>query len=239
MRGLSDVISDGNILRLVQKFLSAGVLEDGVVHATTLGTPQGGVISPLLANIALDFLDWHLDELGYHFVRYADDFVVLCKSERQAKGARQAVEQFLEQLGLQLSPEKTHITRFVKGFLFLGFDVRSHSVRMRAKSVENFKDRIRGLTIRCHNLDAERIREINAVVRGVSNYFGTSFSTVARQFRELDRWLRMRLRCMHRKRKSRQDNNRLQIKHLRRLNCMFLSDALASNGRRVRAVPST
>lgn len=96
MRGLSDVVADGNILRLVQRFLTAGVRENGVVQSTTLGTPQGGVLSPWLANIALNFLDWHLDELGLHFVRYADDFVVLCRTARQAKEARTQIEQFRE-----------------------------------------------------------------------------------------------------------------------------------------------
>ena len=124
--------------------------------------------SPLLANIALNFLDWHLDELGYRFVgplgrlrggrqAGADDFVVLCKTKSQAKKARRAVEQFIEPLGLSLSPEKTRVTTFRKGFAFLGFDVTSSSAKMRAKSVEKFKTRMRELTVRCHNLDAKKI----------------------------------------------------------------------------------
>ncbi len=227
MRGLTNVVADGNILRLVQKFLTAGVLEDGVVQSTTLGTPQGGVLSPLLANIALNFLDWHLDELGLRFVRYADDFVVLCRTEHQAKKAHQAVQLFVEQLGLTLSPEKTHVTTFRKGFSFVGFDVQSSSVKMRAKSEEKYKDRIRELTIRNHNLDSKQVAKINAVVRGVARYFGTSFSTCTHQFQELDRWLRMRLRCMRTKKKRRTDNCRIKIKHLRRRGCMFLDDYLS------------
>jgi hypothetical protein len=190
------VVADGNILTLVERFLSAGVLEDGVVQSTTLGTPQGGVLSPLLANIALNFLDWHLDELGYRFVRYADDFVVLCRTERQAKEAREAVERFVESLDLALSPEKTHVTTFRKGFAFLGFQVTSYGVKMRAKSVEKFKIRIRELTVRNHNLDAQKVEKLNAVIRGVARYFGTHFSTCVHQFRDLDEWLRMRLQ-MH------------------------------------------
>jgi len=184
----------------------------------------GGVLSPLLANIALNFLDWHLDELGYRFVRYADDFVILCRTEHQAKEAHQAVQRIVEQLGLTLSPEKTHITTFRKGFSFVGFDVTSHSVKMRAKSVEKYKDRIKELTLRSHNLDSKRIVKINAVVRGVARYFGTMFSRVMQQFEELDRWLRMRLRCMRTKRKRRTDNCRIKIKHLRRRGCTFLND---------------
>jgi RNA-directed DNA polymerase len=224
MRGLSSVVADGNILTLVERFLTAGVLENGVVQSTTLGTPQGGVLSPLLANIALNFLDWHLDELGLHFVRYADDFVVLCRTEHQAKEARVQIERFLEQLGLSLSPTKTRVTTFPKGFTFLGFVVTSWSVKMRAKSVENVKTRIRDLTTRSHNLDATVVVQLNSVIRGVSRYFGTWFTKCRKQFRELDEWFRTRLRSMRLKRKSRLDQWRIEIKHLRRLGCMFLSD---------------
>lgn len=226
MRGLTNVVADGNILKLVQRFLSAGVMEDGVVQSATLGTPQGGVLSPLLANIALNFLDWHLDRLGFRFVRYADDFVVLCRTERRAKEAREAVQRHLQSLGLSLSVEKTRVTTFRQGFAFLGFDLTSYSAKMRAKSVEKFKARIRELTVRNHNLDARRIEKINAVLRGVARYFGTHFSTCVHQFRELDEWLRMRLRCMRLKRKSRTANCRIKIKHLRRAGCVFLSDYL-------------
>ena len=230
MQGLTNVVADGNILRLVERFLKAGVMEDGVIHPTTVGTPQGGVLSPLLANIALNFLDWHLDELGFRFVRYADDFVVLCRTERQAKEAWHAVEQFVtERLGLTLSQEKTHVTKFKHGFTFLGFHVQSHSVKMRAKSVEKFKTRVRELTRRSHNLDAEHVKKLNAVVRGVARCFATPFSTCRTQFRELDCWLRMRLRCMKTKRKSWNDNWRYKIKHIRRWNVVYLSDFLCSN----------
>jgi RNA-directed DNA polymerase len=224
MRGLSSVVADGNILNLVARFLTAGVLENGVVQSTALGTPQGGVLSPLLANIALNFLDWHLDELGLRFVRYADDFVVLCRTELQAKEARTQIERFLESLGLTLSPTKTQITTFKKGFIFLGFHVNSWAVKMRPKSVENVKTRIRDLTTRSHNLDAEVIAKLNSVIRGVSRYFGTWFTKCRKQFRELDEWLRTRLRSMRLKRKSRMAQCRIEIKHFRRMGCVFLSD---------------
>jgi RNA-directed DNA polymerase len=224
MQGLSSVVADGNILTLVERFLTAGVLENGVVQSTTLGTPQGGVLSPLLANIALNFLDWHLDELGLHFVRYADDFVVLCRTEHQAKEARIQIEQFLERLGLTLSPTKTQVTTFKKGFTFLGFDVNSWSVKMRAKSVEHFQTRLRELTTRSHNLEAQVIEKLNSVIRGVSRYFGTWFTKCRKQFRELDEWFRTRLRSMRLKRKSRLAQCRIEIKHLRRMGCLFLSD---------------
>ena len=96
MRELSDVVADGNILRLVEKFLRAGVMEGGKIrNRHRVGTPQGGVASPLLANIALNVLDWHLHEHGFRFVRYADDFVVLCRSEDEAKEALTLVEHLI------------------------------------------------------------------------------------------------------------------------------------------------
>jgi group II intron reverse transcriptase/maturase len=225
MGELSEVLADGNILRLVEKFLRAGVMEGGKFLPTRVGTPQGGVASPLLANIALDVLDWHLHKLGYQFVRYADDFVVLCRSEQEAKEALAEVQQLLkERLGLSLSAEKTKVTRFHEGFTFLGFDIKSRYVRMRAKSVENFKTKIRTLTQRCHNLDAEVIVRLNRVIRGTANYFATPWSHCGDAYRSLDRWIRMRLRCMKLKRKSGKDNFRLRLKHFRHMGLLSLSN---------------
>lgn len=224
MRELSDVVADGNILGLVEKFLRAGVMEGGKFQVTRVGTPQGGVASPLLANIALNVLDWHLHEHGYRFVRYADDFVVLCRSEHEAKEALALVQRLLgDRLGLSLSPEKTKVTRFHEGFTFLGFDIKSRFVRMRAKSVENFKTKVRGMTLRSHNLDAEVIERLNRVIRGTANYFATPWSHCGDAYRRLDRWIRMRLRCMKFKRKSGQDNFRLRVKHFRRMGLLSLS----------------
>lgn len=225
MRELSDVVADGNILRLVEKFLRAGVMEGGEFQPTRVGTPQGGVASPLLANIALNVLDWHLHERGFRFVRYADDFVVLCRSEQEAKEALALVQPFLqERLGLALSPEKTKVTRFHEGFTFLGFDIKSRFVRMRTKSVENFKTKVRQLTRRSHNLDAEVIGKLNRVIRGTANYFATPWSHCGDAYRSLDRWIRMRLRCMKLKRKSGKDNFRLRLRHFRHMGLLSLSD---------------
>ena len=230
MRGLRNVIADGNILDMIERFLTAGVMEDGVRYPTTVGTPQGGVLSPLLANIALNFLDWQLHDAGCRFVRYADDFVVLCRQQHQAEEARQLVERLVASLGLKLSPEKTKVTKFLEGFTFLGFEITHRACRMRAKSVEKFKDRLRELTIRSHNLDASAVNRINAVIRGVAHYFATTFSTVTKQFERLDRWLRMRLRAMKFKRKSKDDNWRLKNKHLRHLGLLSLSNFLPTLG---------
>lgn len=228
MRELSEVVADGNILRLVEKFLRAGVMEGGKFQPTRVGTPQGGVASPLLANIALNVLDWHLHEHGYRFVRYADDFVVLCRSEHEAKEALALVERLLkDRLGLSLSPEKTRVTRFHEGFTFLGFDIQSNFVRMRAKSVEKFKTKVRGITQRSHNLDAEVMVRLNRVIRGTANYFATPWSYCGDAYRSLDRWIRMRLRCMKLKRKSGRDNFRIRLKHFRHMGLLSLSDLRA------------
>ena len=224
MQELRDVVADGNILNLVERFLKAGVLEQGIRQPTLRGTPQGSGLSPWLANIAWNVLDWHLAEHGCHVVRYADDFVVLARSQEQLKEARALVEQTLPVLGLTLSADQTTLTTFGQGCTFLGFEVSSRTVRMRAKSVEKYKTSVRDLTQRHHNLDAQVVVKLNAVVRGVANYFATGFSTVSNQFRTLDRWLRMRLRCMKRQRKSRRDNLRVRLKQLRRLGVCYLSD---------------
>ena len=211
MEAVAAEIADGKILKLVQGFLTAGVMEDGVFKPTTIGTPQGGVISPLLANIVLNRLDWELHAAGYRFVRYADDFVVLCQTKRQAHEALAFVERVLtDALGLQLSAEKTKVTTYGKGYEFLGFFLSSRSRRMREKSVQKFKAKIRELTIRKCNLDAEVIEKLNRVIRGTANYFATEFSTCRWMFQKLDSWLRMRLRCMKLKRKNYNDNRKLR-----------------------------
>lgn len=213
MRGLCAEVADGNILRLVEKFLRAGVMEWGVFKPTTVGTPQGGVFSPLLANIALNYLDWRLDEVGFRLVRYADDFVVLCRNERQAKEARDVVERLLADLSLQLSPAKTQVTKFVKGFSFLGFFISSRTVRMRDKSLRKFQDKVRELTQRKYNLDAERVITLNHLLRGTANFFAAPFAHCYGLFRRLDCWIRMRLRCMKFKRKWRTDHYRVRKKY--------------------------
>ena len=217
MAAVAAEVADGNILALLERFLAAGVMEDGVFKPTTIGTPQGGVVSPLLANIVLDRLDWQLHAAGYRFARYADDFVVLCQSRPQAQEALELVRRVLEgELGLHLSPEKTQITTYGKGYDFLGFHLSACSRRMRDKSVQKFKSKIRELTPRHHNLDGSVIAKLNRVIRGTANYFATAFSTCRWAFQKLDSWLRMRLRCMKWKRKNYNDNARLRVGYFRR-----------------------
>jgi len=216
MQAVAAEIADGNILRLVERFLTAGVMEDGVFSPTTIGTPQGGVISPLLANIVLNRLDWELDKHGYRFARYADDFVVVCRTDGEAQGALTVVRRVLEtELGLQLSPEKTKIGGFGKGYDFLGFHLSPRSRRMREKSVQKFQAKIRELTVRHHNLDQSVIEKLNRVIRGTANYFTPLFSTCRWMFQKLDAWIRMRLRCMKRKRKNYNDNGKLRLNYFR------------------------
>lgn len=208
---VAEEVADGNILNLVKKFLAAGVMENGVFKPTSIGTPQGGVISPLLANIVLNKLDWRLEEAGYRFVRYADDFVVVCENRKQAEAALAMVEGVMTELGLKLSPEKTKIASYGKGYEFLGFRLSSKSRTMRPKSLEKFKTKIRELTRRCNNLDARVIEKLNQVIRGTANYFAPDFSTCVKLYQKLDKWIRMRVRCMKFKRKLTSDNSRLRL----------------------------
>lgn len=217
MAAVAAEVADGNILRLVEKFLTAGVMEDGVFKPTTIGTPQGGVISPLLANIVLNQLDWQLHAAGYRFVRYADDFVVVCQDHQQAQEALTAVKRVLEgELGLSLSPEKTKITTIGKGYDFLGFHLSQRSRRMRDKSELKFKAKVRELTERHQNLDSAVIAKLNRVIRGTANYFATAFSTCRWRFQKLDSWIRMRIRAMKLKRKNYNDNHKLRVGYFRR-----------------------
>lgn len=225
---VAEKVADGNILRILREFLTAGVWEDGFLRPTTQGTPQGGVISPLLANIVLDVLDQRLTQAGFRFVRYADDFVILCPYRSTAQRALSFVSSVVQdELGLSLSSEKTTITTFKQGFPFLGFQISSHGVSIRSKSVEKLKDKIRKMSIRSHNLGQETIRALNRVILGYAHYFATPFSTVKRQFYRLDQWIRKRLRCMHFKRISKLDNRRLQIKHLARMGLVSLYSLVA------------
>jgi group II intron reverse transcriptase/maturase len=225
-------VADGNILRLVEGFLTAGVMEDGVYKPTTIGTPQGGVVSPLLANVVLNHLDWRLHEAGFRFVRYADDFVVVCQHQREAQEALELVRRVLEtDLRLSLSPEKTEITTYGKGYEFLGFYLSCWSRRMRDKSVQKFKAKVRELTVRHHNLDREAIEKLNRVIRGTANYFATTFSTCRWTFQKLDSWIRMRLRCMKLKRKNYNDNHKLRVGYFRRkLGLLTLEESWALYG---------
>lgn len=217
MNSVAAKISDGNILNLIEEFLKSGVMEENRLQATVRGTPQGGVISPLLANIVLNHLDWHMEQKGYRFVRYADDFVTLCKTKAQAEEALNSIRSLLGEMGLEISQEKTRVCRFSEGFNFLGFHISSRGITMREKSMEKFKETIRKNTIRSRNLDQEVVKRLNQIIRGTVNFFATRFSNVKKQLLQLDAWVRTRIRSMKFKRKWRTDNYRFRNKHIERM----------------------
>ena len=135
---------------------------------------------------------------------------------------------FLEQrLKLHLSPEKTKVTSYGKGYSFLGFVLSSRSRRMRPKSVKKFKDKVRELTCRKHNLDTAQVDKLNRVIRGTAQYFATRFFTGRRMFNRLDSWIRMRLRCMKTKKKSTGDHLKLHNKVFDRLGLLRLESFCA------------
>jgi group II intron reverse transcriptase/maturase len=220
---IAERVADGNILHILREFLSAGVMEGLQLRPTTSGTPQGGVISPLLANIVLDLLDQRLTQSGFRFVRYADDFVVLCRSHSQAKQALAFVEAILrDELGLSLSPSKTKVVPFLKGFDFLGFHISKRRISIRDKSIEKLKTRVRLLSTRSHNLCSDVFRELNRVFLGFAHYFAAPFASVADQFRLLDHWVRARIRSMKFKGISRGYNRRWSNKLIARLGLVSL-----------------
>ncbi len=194
-------VSDGAVLELVERFLKQGVMESGKDwKPTELGTPQGAVISPLLANIYLNPLDHLMAGQGKEMVRYADDFVILCDSEAQAQEVMEELRQWVAGVGLILHPTKTRIVDATQkgGFDFLGYHFERGHRWPRQKSLDKFKATIREKTGRCRPESMETIiKEVNRSVSGWFEYFRHS---VANIFGKLDKWLRQRLRNILRKR---------------------------------------
>jgi hypothetical protein len=167
-------------------------------------------------------------EPKYEYTRASIGFVVLCESQTQAEKALELVQRILADLQLQLSPEKTRICSFQQGLEFLGFFLSSHTVTLRPKSIEKFKTKVRELTVRSHNLDAEVFLKLNRVIRGTVNYFHPPFASTLHLFTHLDRWTRKRLRTMKFKRLYHTDNRRMKNKHLRRLGLLSARDLCLS-----------
>jgi group II intron reverse transcriptase/maturase len=206
-------VGDGRVLKLIEAFLKAGVYEAGVVSVPQQGTPQGGVISPWLANLVLDDLDKALESRGYRHVRYADDFVVLCTTPEEAAQAKSFVEEVLGQLKLSLHETKTRLTDFREGFDFLGFRFRWYRLGIRAKSLDRLKDKVRLLTRRQQGRNVDAIlQDLNPVLRGFARYFGSA--EVGGLFVRLDAWVRMRVRAFKSKRRRRTDNRRIRNRRL-------------------------
>ncbi|MGE5673053.1 MAG: group II intron reverse transcriptase/maturase [Mycobacterium leprae] len=202
MAKIKERVTDGRILDLIRSWLTAGVMDEGNLTYQTTGTPQGGVISPLLANIYLHSLDLALTNWGYKVVRYADDMVILCESHNKAKTALGLLKQKAErELRLTVHPVKTRTTRFYEGFDFLGFTFKGRYRVARKRSLEKFKDRVRELTPRqTHKTLTEVIAELNPVIRGWGNYY--RHGHMKGRFEALDQWIRMRLRSKVLKRKA-------------------------------------
>jgi group II intron reverse transcriptase/maturase len=216
-------IADGRVIRLLMAFLKAGISDGGVISVPTEGTPQGGVISPLLANIVLDSFDKEIEANGWRHVRYADDFVILTKSPEEAALAMAYAKKLLGNLKLSLHETKTRLTGFREGFDFLGFRFRSFRLKIRERSLEKFKDRVRFVTRRQQGRNVEAVlHDLNPVIRGFANYFGVA--EVFRTFRRLDKWIRMRIRCFRLQHKTRFANRRLPTKKLEKWGLLSLRE---------------
>jgi RNA-directed DNA polymerase len=188
-------VSDGKIMRLLQQFLQQGVLDGLTAWTPDEGTPQGAVISPLLSNIYLDPLDHAMAAEGFEMVRYADDFVVLCRSEAQAAQALAAIAAWTAQAGLTLHPDKTHlIDARTQSFDFLGYRFANGRRWPRERSLTKLRDIVRAKTRRTAGQSLRSIIDgLNPVLRGWFAYFLNSYRTT---FSALDGWIRGRLRSL-------------------------------------------
>lgn len=199
---LREKVTDGRILALVESFLNQPVMEGVKTWTPESGSPQGAVVSPLLSNIYLDPLDHLMAEQGFEMVRYADDFVVLCRSPEDAAAALATVQHWTAQAGLMLHPAKTRLVdATVDRFEFLGYRFAPNGIWPRDKSLRKFKDTIRAKTRRTSGNSLEAIvTDLNRTIRGWFEYFKHSHRAT---FPALDGWIRRRLRSLLRKRSKR------------------------------------
>lgn len=205
-------VADGRVLRLIEAMLKAGSCVGGQHASSERGTPQGGVISPLLSNILLTPFDREMRERGYRLTRFADDWVVTCETAKQAKEALAAARHILSELGVELHPQKTRIVHVRQGFEFLGYKIKqgtrplhlpANKIRSgvysgalyaypRDKSIQRFMDAVRRLTRRTVPLTTtELIQELNPVLAGWGRYYRRAH--VRRLFHRLDAWIVRRL----------------------------------------------
>jgi RNA-directed DNA polymerase len=219
-------VTDGRLLRLLGGFLEQRIMDDAGAWTPEEGTPQGAVVSPLLSNIYLDPLDRLMAGQGFAMVRYADDFVVLCRSPQEANAALAAVQLWTAQAGLTLHPTKTRLVDARSaGFDFLGYRFEGGRRRPRGKSLKKFKDTIRAKTRRTagHSLSVI-IADINRTLRGWFEYFKHSHRAA---FPPLDGWIRRRLRNILRKRHGRRGITS-SLDNLRWPNAYFAKQGLFS-----------
>jgi len=219
---IEERISDGRLLELLAGWLRQDIVKGLERWTPTGGTPQGAVISPLLANLYLHPLDETMLRLGYRMVRYADDFVILCKSAEQAYTALEEVNAWVEANGLTLHPDKTHIgdCRIEgQGFEFLGYRFEAGKRRVRKKSLQGFKDKIREKTRRTRGDSLTWIiADLTPMIRGWYGYF----KHAARwEFPRLDGFIRRRLRAILRKQEKRPGIGKCHADHKRWPNAYF------------------
>jgi RNA-directed DNA polymerase len=209
---LAQQIADGRVLRLIEAMLKAGSYGKGRLYPTERGTPQGGVISPVLSNVLLTPFDREMRRKGYQVTRYADDWVITCKSAAEARAAVVAAQRILEQLSVVLHPQKTRIVHVRQGFEFLGYKIKRGQRRLKLlpheirsgvrqggfyacptrKSIQRFKDQVRERTRRRVPLTtSELIANLNPVIRGWGNYYKRAH--VRKLFNKLRGWIVQRI----------------------------------------------
>jgi RNA-directed DNA polymerase len=227
MDEVSERISDGAVLELIRAFLNQDIIQGMKRWTPVGGTPQGAVISPLLANIYLHPLDRHSREKGYRMVRYADDFVVLCRTAEQAQAALGEVRAWVEQNGLKLNADKTHVgdcRQAGQGFEFLGYRFEVGRRWVRRKSLKALRERIRMRTKRTRGDSlAKIIEDINPMLRGWFNYFKHAQPWVHQL---TDSFVRRRLRAILRKQDKRPGMGKCRDDHLRWPNTFFAAQGL-------------
>ena len=226
MTRLRKKVSDSRVLQLVEMFLEQGVLDGLREWTPETGTPQGAVLSPLLANVYLNPLDHLLEDAGFAMVRYADDFVILCKTCKEAETALALVQRWVAEEGLTLHPTKTKIVDArAEGFDFLGYHFCGDLRLPRKKSLTKFKDAVREKTRRCSGRSMPAIcARLSLQLRGWFTFFRHCHWII---FRDLDGWTRGRLRAILRKRLHRRGRER-RVDHQRWPNAFFEQHGLYS-----------
>lgn len=196
LRSIRKRVADGSVLELISQFLKSGVMVDGYWQPTELGSPQGGVISPLIANIYLDAFDQQMRERGHRIVRYADDILIFCRSRTGAENALEQATKILEKgLKLTVNPHKSHIAHSNEGVKFLGVEIGSRYTRIQAPKLTGFKQKLKQMTKRNGGKPlAQVIKAVNPVLRGFSQYF--KIANASREFNKIAAWLRRRLRSI-------------------------------------------
>ena len=220
-------ISDGRILELIQAYLSQDIVRGVERWTPTGGTPQGAVISPLLANLYLHPLDGLMHSKGYRMVRYADDFVVLCQTAEQAQAALAEVRTWVEDHGLTLHPDKTHVgdcREDGQGFDFLGYRFEAGRRWVRKKSLKALRDKVRSKTGRTRGVSLMSIiEELNPILRGWFAYFKQAQRL---EFERMDGFIRRRLRALLRKQEKRPGRGQCLADHKRWNNAFFAEQGL-------------